>query len=40
MRTALRLLVLLIVGSAFLFLLLAAWVGEAVGDYAGPARLR
>jgi len=32
MSTALRLLVLPVIGVAFLCLLLMAWVGEAVGD--------
>ena len=32
MSTALRLLVLPVIGAAFLCLLLTAWVGEAVGD--------
>jgi hypothetical protein len=40
MSTALRLLVLLVVGTAFLCLLLTAWVGEAVGDCSRPTRLR
>jgi hypothetical protein len=38
MSTAIRLLVLLVIGSALLLLLLAAWVGEAVSDFSRPAR--
>jgi hypothetical protein len=33
MRIALRLLIPLVVGAAFLCLLLTAWVGEAVSDF-------
>jgi hypothetical protein len=39
MSTALRLLVLLVIGAAFLCLLLTAWAAEAAGDCSRPARL-
>jgi hypothetical protein len=40
MSTALRGLVVLVIGTAFLFLLLTAWVGEIVGDCSRPVRVR
>ena len=39
MSTAFRLLVLLVIGSAFLLLLLTAWVGEGLSDCSRPAQL-
>jgi hypothetical protein len=39
MSTALRLLVVLVIGTAFLCLLLTAWVGETVSDCSRPVRL-
>jgi hypothetical protein len=39
MSSVLRLLALLVIGTAFLCLLLTAWVGEALEDCSRPAQL-
>ena len=40
MNIALRLLVLLVIGTALLLLVLSAWAREAVGDLSRSVRLR